>query len=89
MHSYDRGTAEQDAWDVMIAGAFWPKKEKPMSKLTKDELVEMKAVGYIEGNSATIPDALKVGQELHDKIVQHDAAFVRKQARQHHDDKAD
>lgn len=49
-----------------------------MSKLTTDELIEMKAIGYIEGNSATVPDALKVGRELRDKIDAHEAALARK-----------
>lgn len=49
-----------------------------MSKLTTDELAEMKAIGYIEGNSATVPDALKVGQELRDKIDAHEADLARK-----------
>lgn len=52
-----------------------------MSKLTAAELEEMKAIGYIEGNSATVPDALKVGQELRDKIDAHEAALAKKQAR--------
>ena len=54
------------------------KQETTMTKLTDDELVEMKAIGYIEGNEATIPDALKVGQELHDKVAAHEAALAKK-----------
>lgn len=50
-----------------------------MTKLTKAELVEMKAIGYIEGNAATIPDALKVGQELRDKIDAHEAELAQKE----------
>lgn len=52
-----------------------------MSKLTKDELVEMKAIGYIEGNPTTVPDALKVGQELRDKLDAHEADLADKRAR--------
>lgn len=52
-----------------------------MAKLTKAELEEMKAIGYIEGNTATIPDALKVGRELHDKVVEHDAEISAKLAK--------
>lgn len=51
-----------------------------MSKLTAAELEEMKAIGYIEGNSATVPDVLKVGQELRDKIDAHEASLVKKHA---------
>lgn len=52
-----------------------------MSKLTDAELTEMKAIGYIEGNSATVPDALKVGQELRDKLDAHETSLARKQAK--------
>ncbi len=49
-----------------------------MSKLTAAELEEMKAIGYIEGNASTVPDALKVGQELRDKIDAHEVALAHK-----------
>lgn len=38
-----------------------------MTKLTKDE-----------GNSGTVPDALKVGQELRSKIDAHEAELAKK-----------
>lgn len=61
-----------------------------MTKLTKDELIEMKAIGYIEGNAGTVPDALKVGQELRDKLDAHEADIAKKQARKaERDDKGE
>jgi len=52
-----------------------------MSKLTDAELEEMKAIGYIEGNAATVPDALKVGQELRDKLDAHEVDLASREAK--------
>lgn len=61
-----------------------------MSKLTKEELTMLKAIGYIEGNAPTIPDALKIGDELRGKVVAYDTDYTEKQARKaKRDDKAE